>query len=154
MRVTREELVAWGERFGATARSPLLVAVSGPLGSGKTTLIQAICRGYGVRDPVTSPTFTLVHEYLAGPPHAAARVHHIDLYRLDDARSARSDPLAPLGWDEIVHGDSLVLVEWPERAGSRIPEPHIAIRLGAVPGAPDIRELSSGSSPPGDRRRG
>jgi tRNA threonylcarbamoyladenosine biosynthesis protein TsaE len=146
MRVTRDALIAWGERFGAAARSPQVVAVSGPIGAGKTTLIQAICRGYGVTEPVTSPTFTLVHEYLAGPPHAAARVHHLDLYRLDASPPGRShaDPLAPLGWDEIVHGDSLVLVEWPERAGARLPEAHTAIRLSVVPGAADLRELISG----------
>ena len=145
MRVTREQLIAWGERFGASARSPLVVAVSGPIGSGKTALIQAICRGYGVTEPVTSPTFTLVHEYHAGPPDAPARVHHLDLYRLDadTADGPRPDALAPLGWDEIVHGDSLVLVEWPERAGSRLPERHAAITLGPVPGNPDLRELLS-----------
>src|ERR1700734_1372290 len=77
--LTREELVAWGERFGHAATPPLVVAISGELGAGKTTLVQAICRGYGVTERVTSPTFAIVQEYAA----PRSRVYHLDLYRLE-----------------------------------------------------------------------
>src|SRR3954471_19073419 len=87
------ELVAWGEKFGRAARPPLLVTITGDLGAGKTTLVKAICHGYGVTDDVTSPTFTLVHQYAA----ARSAVYHLDLYRV---RSP--DELTNLGWDEIL----------------------------------------------------
>ena len=59
--MTRGELVAWGEAFGRAATPPLLIVLAGDLGAGKTTLAQAICAGYGVTEPVTSPTFAIVH---------------------------------------------------------------------------------------------
>src|SRR5437870_145415 len=83
------ELIDWGERLGRAISAPLVIALSGDLGSGKTTLAQAICRGYGVLDEVTSPTFTIVHEY-----GGRSRVYHLDLYRM---RSARE--LETVGWD-------------------------------------------------------
>jgi tRNA threonylcarbamoyladenosine biosynthesis protein TsaE len=117
--LTRDELAAWGERFGRTARAPLIVTLSGDLGAGKTTLAQAICRGYGVVEPVTSPTFALVHRYDA----PRSPVYHLDLYRLRGP-----DELTNIGWDEIVSSQSLVLVEWPERAIGALP-PHVPIDL-------------------------
>ncbi|HSC33182.1 MAG TPA: tRNA (adenosine(37)-N6)-threonylcarbamoyltransferase complex ATPase subunit type 1 TsaE [Gemmatimonadaceae bacterium] len=118
--LTRDELVAWGKDFGASARPPLVVAISGDLGAGKTTLVQAICAGAGVREPVTSPTFALVHRYAA----ATATIYHIDLYRLGTPAD-----LTNIGWDEIVSAHAIVLVEWPERAGSRLPADVVPIDL-------------------------
>ena len=133
--LTLDELVAWGERFGHAARAPLVVTLAGDLGAGKTTLAQAICRGYGVTERVTSPTYALVHEYAAprGP------VHHLDLYRLDDPRA-----LDTIGWDEIVSGAALVLVEWPERAGDRLPEAHVPLDLAHLADDPARRVLLAG----------
>jgi tRNA threonylcarbamoyladenosine biosynthesis protein TsaE len=134
--LTRDELQAWGEAFGRAARAPLLVTLSGDLGAGKTTLAQAICRGYGVREEVTSPTFALVHEY-ASP---RSRVLHVDLYRLDGESG-----LTNIGWDEIVYDPhALVLVEWPERAGTRLPEGHVPIALEHDPTDPERRLLLAG----------
>lgn len=151
MRVTRDALAAWGERFGAAVRTPHVVAVRGALGAGKTTLIQAICRGFGVSEPVTSPTFTLVHAHVAGFPHPDGLVYHLDLYRLDDpadpdGRSGGpgADALGPLGWDEVLAANALVLIEWPERAGDRLPSAHTAMALEAVAGDPTRRELHIG----------
>jgi tRNA threonylcarbamoyladenosine biosynthesis protein TsaE len=140
VRMSRDALIAWGERLGRSVEPPSVIAVAGDLGAGKTTLIQAICRGFGVADPVTSPTFTIVQEYLAGPPHPGARVYHLDLYRIDPG------VLGPLDWDAIVESDALVLVEWPERAGARLPRGHRALRLAHVPPAEgaDLRDLVVG----------
>ncbi|MGH7619960.1 MAG: tRNA (adenosine(37)-N6)-threonylcarbamoyltransferase complex ATPase subunit type 1 TsaE [Gemmatimonadaceae bacterium] len=129
------ELSAWGEQLGRSANPPLICAITGELGAGKTTLVQAICRGYGVTDDVTSPTFALVHRY-AGRRSA---VYHLDLYRLE-----RPDELTNLGWDEIVAEDALVLVEWPERAGARMPHDHIPISLQHLPDDPSRRLLYAG----------
>ena len=133
--LTLEELVAWGERFGRAAQAPLVVALAGDLGAGKTTLAQAICRGYGVTEPVTSPTYAIVHEYEA----PASPVYHIDLYRLD-----RADDLTNIAWDEIVSARALVLVEWPERAGDRLPADAVPIDHEPVPGEPGRRVLLAG----------
>jgi tRNA threonylcarbamoyladenosine biosynthesis protein TsaE len=133
--VTREELVAWGERFGRAARPPLVVAISGDLGAGKTTLVQAICHGFGVRGEVTSPTYAIVHEYVG----ALGPVYHLDLYRL-----ANEDELTNVGWDDIVGAHALVLVEWAERAGARLPVAHGPLETEYVTGDPARRLLLAG----------
>lgn len=132
--LTLDDLTAWGQRFGRAAKPPLVVTIAGDLGAGKTTLVQAICRGYGVAEPVTSPTFALVHRYDA----PASPVYHLDLYRLRNA-----DELTNIGWDEIVGAHALVLVEWPERAAGRIPR-HVPIDLEHFPGDESRRALLAG----------
>jgi len=133
--MTRDELVAWGTAFGQAAMPPLLVTLAGDLGAGKTTLAQAICRGYGVAEPVTSPTFALVHRYEA----PRSPVYHLDLYRIE-----RPSDLVNLGWDEIVASHALVIVEWPERAGEFIPAGHVPIDLEHVADDPNRRVLLAG----------
>jgi tRNA threonylcarbamoyladenosine biosynthesis protein TsaE len=135
LRLTETELRHWGEELGRSATPPLLITLTGELGTGKTTLAQSICVGYGVPDEITSPTYALVQEYSA----PKSGVFHIDLYRLDS-----TDQLTNLGWDEIICSRSLVLVEWPERAGSRLPEDHLSIDLDYVPGDPARRILLAG----------
>ena len=135
--LTRDELVAWGSSFGAAARPPLVVAISGELGTGKTTLVQAICAGAGVHEPVTSPTFAIVHRYRGG--QATPVVYHLDLYRLDGPHQ-----LANLGWDEIVNAHALVLIEWPERAGATLPAHAVPIDLEYDPIDPGRRLLLAG----------
>ncbi|MGI8765358.1 MAG: tRNA (adenosine(37)-N6)-threonylcarbamoyltransferase complex ATPase subunit type 1 TsaE [Gemmatimonadaceae bacterium] len=133
--MSESELVHWGEQLGAGAHAPLLIALSGELGAGKTTLAQAICRGYGVTQQVTSPTYSIVQEYLA--PRSV--VFHIDLYRLE-----RESDLEQIGWDDIMGSNALVIVEWPERAGAQLPTNHVPIALDYAPDAPDRRILFAG----------
>jgi tRNA threonylcarbamoyl adenosine modification protein YjeE len=133
--LTERELVEWGERFGQAVRPPLIVAIAGELGAGKTTLVQAICRGCGVMQEVTSPTFALVHEYAA--PHFT--IYHLDLYRL-----AGEHELTNLGWYDLLAAHALLLVEWPERAGSRLPATAVPIELEHVADDPGRRLLLAG----------
>lgn len=133
--LTEAELIAWGEAFGRAAKAPLVVTITGDLGAGKTTLVQAICRGYGVREEVTSPTFALVHRYEA--PRSS--VYHLDLYRLDGPAE-----LTNIAWDEIVSDEAIVLIEWPERAGDRIPRVHVPISLQHLSDDPLRRLLYAG----------
>jgi tRNA threonylcarbamoyladenosine biosynthesis protein TsaE len=135
LKLTETELRHWGEELGRSITPPLVVTLTGELGAGKTTLAQAICLGYGVREEITSPTYALVHEYRA----PRSPVFHVDLYRLDSA-----DQLTNIGWDEIVSSRSLILVEWPERAGSRLPDDHLPIDLDYVAGDPTRRILLAG----------
>ena len=129
------ELVAWGERLGRNIQPPLVITIEGDLGAGKTTLARAICRGYGVPTDVTSPTFTIVHEYEGG----RSKVYHLDLYRLKDPRE-----LVTIGWDEILAEKALVIVEWPDRAQTLMPPGHVPISLSHVAGQPDHRILYAG----------
>jgi tRNA threonylcarbamoyladenosine biosynthesis protein TsaE len=135
LKLSEPELQDWGEELGRSASAPLLITLTGELGAGKTTLAKAICRGYGVKEEITSPTYALVHQYAS----ERSPVFHIDLYRLDSA-----DQLTNLGWDEIVSSHSLVLVEWPERGGERIPANHVSIDLDYVPDDPSRRILLAG----------
>lgn len=130
--VSRDDLVAFGEALGHRLTSPHLLALSGDLGAGKTTVIQAICRGYGVTSAVTSPTFTLVHVYDA----PRSPVFHIDLYRLHDASE-----LTNIGWDDILSEPAIILVEWAERAGARLPRGHTYLHLDHVVGDAQVRLL-------------
>ena len=133
--VDQAELVEWGERFGRVANAPLVVTISGELGAGKTTLAQAICRGYGVTEDVTSPTFALVHRYSS----PRSPVFHVDLYRLQSPAE-----LTNIGWDELLAESALILIEWPERAGDRIPVNHLPMSLQHLPGDPQRRVLYAG----------
>ena len=132
--LTQEELIDWGERFGRAAMAPLVVTVTGELGAGKTTLVQAICRGFGVTEEVTSPTFALVHRYAGRAP-----VYHLDLYRLESP-----DELTNIGWDELLADDALILIEWPERAGDRLPTDRVPMSLQHLPEDPSRRLFYAG----------
>jgi tRNA threonylcarbamoyladenosine biosynthesis protein TsaE len=114
-RVDEAALARIGEEFARALRPPppVVVAIAGELGTGKTTLVRAIARGLGVTEPVTSPTFALVHRY-AG---TATTVYHVDGYRLRRAADA-----ADLGLDDMLgESDAVVLIEWPERLAEALP---------------------------------
>lgn len=130
--LSEEGLLAWGEAFGRALAPGACVTLEGELGAGKTTLVQAITRGLGVTEEVTSPTYALVHDY-ASP---RGRVLHLDLYRLRDASQ-----LVQLGWDTIVGSGSTLLIEWPERAGQELPAHRHRLSLAHVVGRPEVRRL-------------
>ena len=133
--LTEEELVDWGVRLGRQINPPLVITLDGDLGAGKTTLAKAICRGYGVTEEVTSPTFALVHVYDA----PKSPVHHADLYRLDGPKDLQN-----LGWDDLTQADALMLIEWPDRAGALLPADHLPIQLRYIDGDPTRRVLYAG----------
>jgi tRNA threonylcarbamoyladenosine biosynthesis protein TsaE len=103
-----EETVALGRRLTTDLVPPKLVLLRGDLGAGKTTLIKGIAAGFGAaaEEDVTSPTFTLVHEY-RGP---TVNVYHIDLYRVDTPRE-----LETLGIDDLLGAPNVLLIEWGEK---------------------------------------
>jgi len=132
--LTLDALVAWGEQLGASLEAPVVLTLAGDLGAGKTTLVQAICRGYGVHEPVTSPTFALVHQYRA----ARSPVYHLDLYRL----KGPSD-LVNLGWDDILSDRAVVLIEWPDRAHGVLPSDAQVLHLEHLDGHPELRRITT-----------
>ena len=128
---SEEETIALGVKLAAELPAKAVVLLIGNLGAGKTTLAKGIVEGLGAAHPdeVSSPTFTLIHEYGAG-------VYHIDLYRLD-----RADQVAGIGLDEILERQAVVLIEWGERFPELMPVERVEIRLRAAAGG-DAREIS------------
>ena len=116
---SEDETIALGETIAAELPSKAVVLLIGNLGAGKTTLAKGIVKGLGAAEPdeVSSPTFTLIHEY-------SPKVYHIDLYRLD-----RAEEVATLGLDEIFDRDAVVLIEWGERFPELMPDERTEIRL-------------------------
>lgn len=114
-----EQTQKFGWKLAHCIGAGTVIALIGPLGSGKTCLAQGICRGLGVEEPVTSPTFILINEYTGRIP-----VYHFDLYRLSDA-----DELLELGYEEYFYGEGACLVEWAEKARELLPDDTVEIHL-------------------------
>ena len=135
MRLSADALSRFGEALGAGLTAPVVIGLSGEMGSGKTTLVQAICRGLGARALATSPTYALVHHYEA----ASTPVYHVDCYRLKHPDEARD-----LGFDDMIRENAVVLIEWPERAGAWAPPLDRHLRL-AHDADPALRVVEEGA---------
>src|SRR5580704_3077528 len=120
-----EETIAYGRKLAAELSPPLIVLLRGDLGAGKTTLVKGIAEGFEAAsaEDVTSPTFTLVHEY-CGP---RATLYHIDLYRIDTPRE-----LETLGLDDLITNKSILLIEWGEKFARFERERDVEIALERV----------------------
>jgi tRNA threonylcarbamoyladenosine biosynthesis protein TsaE len=120
---SEDETIELGRRLAPELRGVVLLI--GNLGAGKTTLTKGIVEGKGVvsADEVSSPTFTLIHQYGPGPK-GAEPVFHIDLYRLDEPREVET-----LGLDELFSSGALVLLEWAERFPALLPADRTEVRL-------------------------
>jgi len=114
-----------GERLGRLLRPGDVVCLAGALGAGKTCMAQGIGAGWGAAGEVTSPTFTLIHELRRAPD--GALLYHIDLYRIESEGEARL-----LGLGDLLEGDAVCLVEWPERAGDLLPDACLRVELTAL----------------------
>jgi tRNA threonylcarbamoyladenosine biosynthesis protein TsaE len=103
-----EETVALGRELAALLTPPKLVLLRGDLGAGKTTLVKGIAAAFdaAAEEDVTSPTFTLIHEYRA----AQVTLYHVDLYRVDTPRQ-----LETLGLDDLIADNSILLIEWGDK---------------------------------------
>ena len=111
---------ALGERLAAVLPRACRLYIRGPLGAGKTTLVRGLLRGFGHSGPVTSPTFTLVEPYEFEGVH----LFHFDFYRVTDPGE-----LEFLGLRDYFDGESISVVEWPERAGAVLPVPDIDVMI-------------------------
>ncbi|HWK88502.1 MAG TPA: tRNA (adenosine(37)-N6)-threonylcarbamoyltransferase complex ATPase subunit type 1 TsaE [Longimicrobium sp.] len=140
--LTEDELAAWGRRVGAEARTPLVLALRGDLGAGKSTLARAVAHGAGVEGDVPSPTFNLLFRY---DTPRGVQVQHLDLYRLE-----REDEVWELGWAELGAPGDLVMIEWPERAEALLPRVRWDVRLeeGDDPGVRAVEVRAAGDPPP------
>jgi tRNA threonylcarbamoyladenosine biosynthesis protein TsaE len=135
---SEEETIALGRRLGAELPDGVILLI-GNLGAGKTTLAKGIVEGRNgtPADEVSSPTFTLIHQYGDDIP-----VYHIDLYRLGELREVEN-----LGLGDLFASGSLVLLEWAERFPALLPRERIEIRLRALPDDTRIIDVTSLGDP-------
>ena len=126
-----EETIARGRELAAQLAAPVLLLLSGELGSGKTTLAKGIVSGLGAtrEEEVTSPTFTLVHVF-----HNGVKVYHVDLYRVEDFHD-----LETLGLEDVLAESAIVIIEWPEHFTLRTEWPVLRVQLEHLGG--DARRI-------------
>lgn len=108
-----------GALLGQNLERGMVVVLTGELGAGKTAFARGVARGLGVRDPVTSPTFTLIQEYTGRLP-----LYHFDVYRLQEPGE-----LADLGYDEYLEGDGVCLIEWGDLVRELLPPTYLEVHL-------------------------
>ncbi len=127
-----QKTFAFGQALAAFLRPGGIVALTGPLGAGKTTLAQGILSGLGLERPAASPTFTIINRYRL--PHGVC--YHIDAYRLDGIGA-----FFDIGGDEAVSGQAPAVVEWADRIRDALPADALWIDIQYVPGRPEARQL-------------
>lgn len=127
-----EATLALGRDLGRLAKAGDVIALSGDLGTGKTTLTQGLVQGLGDQGDITSPTFSIVQEYLGG----RLAVFHFDFYRVE-----REHELLDLGWDDYLDREGLVVVEWPTLHPNLLPKNTRWLKLSHHQGGRLIEEL-------------
>ncbi len=131
-----------GQRLGAEARPGDIITLSGDLGAGKTTLTRFIAQGLGVKDNyITSPTFSIIHEYQGRLP-----LYHMDLYRLQEL--SMDDEL---GLEDYLYGEGLCVIEWPNRLGEMLPARRLHIELTII--SEDSRQAVIGEFDGGEQKK-
>ena len=123
-----EETKKFGRKLGEKLKPGDIVCLQGNLGAGKTVLAKGICAGLGVKEEITSPTYNVINEY-----RGKVKVNHIDLYR-----THTEEELLDLGFEEYLYGDGVCIVEWPDKAGTLMPDNYLDINLQ---GEGDTREI-------------
>ena len=127
-----EETFAFGRQLAAPLQAGAVLALAGDLGAGKTHLVKGLAAGLGVESEVTSPTFTLIHEYTGGK----LPLYHIDLYRLDSPGDALK-----IGLDEYLDARGVTVIEWADKFGELIPQDARWVRIRILDG--DNREIET-----------
>lgn len=125
-----KEMEQAGKVLAGHLKSSSVVAFEGEMGAGKTTLIRFICNELGVQDEVSSPTFSLVNEYLTAKGET---IYHFDLYRLNTPEEALG-----FGIEEYLDSGKLCLIEWPENLGEYLPSAASRIKIEDTAGVREI----------------
>ena len=136
-----QETEALGQKLGQMLPAGTVIAYRGDLGAGKTAFTRGLARGLGIQDPVTSPTYTIVNEYLGG----RVPLFHFDMYRLHSA-----DDLFDIGWDDYLERQGICAVEWSENVAEALEDPLTVTicktgeesRKITLEGGPQIADLS------------
>lgn len=117
---TPDETFELGKCLGMKARAGQVYCLDGELGTGKTVFTQGFAQGLGIREPVSSPTFTIVQQYDGG----RLPLYHFDVYRIGDV-----EEMDEIGYEDCFYGEGVCLVEWPERIGEILPEEAVRVRI-------------------------
>ncbi|MEX0602754.1 MAG: tRNA (adenosine(37)-N6)-threonylcarbamoyltransferase complex ATPase subunit type 1 TsaE [Bacteroidota bacterium] len=122
---SEQETVNLGRAFGEKLRRGDVVALMGDLGTGKTRFVKGVCEAFGVRSPVSSPTFVLVNRYEGRNPEGKEMlIHHLDCYRVKSL-----EEVYDLGFEELFSGDAVCLIEWADMILPLLPDKHYDVRL-------------------------
>jgi tRNA threonylcarbamoyladenosine biosynthesis protein TsaE len=119
---SRDETIKLGEKIAKALKAGDVVALSGQLGAGKTTLIQGVARGLGIKNYITSPTFTLINEF-----KGRLSLYHVDLYRLNDIFEAED-----IAIEEYFEKGGITVVEWAEKIKELLPKSAIKININVL----------------------
>ena len=112
----------FGEKLGSLVQKGDIICLTGDLGTGKTHLVKGFAKGLGIQEHITSPTFTIVNEYMG-----KLKMNHFDVYRVADP-----DEISAIGFDEYIFGDAVSIIEWANYISSIIPDEHIDISLSKI----------------------
>jgi len=116
----KEDTEKFGQSFASDLKAGAVIALTGPLGAGKTTLTKSIAKGLGVSETITSPTFTIVCEYETG----RLPLYHFDVYRVHD-----EEDLFEMGFEEYFHKGGVCLIEWADLVEDLLPDDTLRIEL-------------------------
>jgi tRNA threonylcarbamoyladenosine biosynthesis protein TsaE len=148
---TPEQMQALGRAIGEAIdadNGPIVIALEGELGAGKTTLVSGILRVHGISGPVRSPTYTLIEPYEAQSHQGQDRqLYHLDLYRLVDP-----EEVEPLGIRDLLNASAVLLIEWPSRAAGALPAFDLEISIDYPPAAETGRQVGCLPHSPAGRR--
>ena len=130
---SENETIILGTKIARFLTTGDVIALFGELGSGKTCIIKGICQGLAVKEDVTSPTFTIINEYINKFP-----IYHFDFYRINS-----DDEIYGLGYEEYFYGSGICLIEWADRIEKFLPSNRIEIHLKNIfeEGKENIREI-------------
>ena len=115
-----EETFAFGKRLGEAALPGQVICLNGDLGVGKTVFTQGFAAGLGIIEPVNSPTFTILQEYLEG----RLPFYHFDVYRIADI-----EEMEEIGYEDCFYGNGVCLIEWAELIQELIPKEAVQVRI-------------------------
>lgn len=135
---TSEETIELGKIIGSLLKAGDVIAMTGTLAAGKTTITKGIAQSLGVTDTITSPTFCLVSEYNG----TKMPLYHMDVYRLEGA-----EDFANLGVDEMIYGNGVSIVEWSEKVSSELPKKTIRMKITPAEDGSRTIEISNWNNP-------
>ena len=133
---TPQELEYLGSRMAQLVLPGDFLALDGDLGAGKTLFTQGMAKGLEITEDISSPTFTIIHEYESG----RLPLYHMDVYRLK-----HPDEMYDLGYEEYFYGEGVTVVEWAQIIESLLPDAYLAIEIAVVPEGRELRFFPHGS---------
>lgn len=116
---TPEDTYSAGEKLGTLLKDGDIVCLRGDLGAGKTLLTKGLAKAFGIEEDITSPTFVIVNEY-----YGEKNLYHFDVYRIE-----KESEIINVGFDDYLMRDGVVVIEWPEKIESHIPNERIEINI-------------------------